>query len=343
MKKWISVLLVLAMVFGFAACGSKNTENQVPEGDKTVVSSHYPVTVTDQAARTVTIEKEPEKLVSCYYIGSSLLIALDLDDKMVGIEGKADKRAIYKLSAPRLTELPSVGSAKEFDLEGCAALKPDLVILPLKLKDTAAKLDELGIQTLLINPESSELLLETIDLVAEAANKTERAAELKSFIEKQQQLLKEKLADAEKPTVYLGGNSNFLSTAGRNMYQNGLIELAGGVNAAAGIEDTYWAEVDYEQILAWNPQYIVLASDASYTAEEILGNEALSLCDAVQNGHVIQLPSDVESWDSPLPSGILGSVWLAAQLHPEAFSAEECSSIIKEFYETFYGFTYAEK
>ena len=42
-------------------------------------------------------------------------------DKMVGIEAKADKRAIYKLAAPDLIELPSVGTAKEFDLEGCAA------------------------------------------------------------------------------------------------------------------------------------------------------------------------------------------------------------------------------
>ncbi|MFR6588965.1 MAG: hypothetical protein ACLURV_00685 [Gallintestinimicrobium sp.] len=34
---------------------------------------------------------------------------------MVGIEAKAGKRAIYKLAAPDLIELPSVGTAKEFD------------------------------------------------------------------------------------------------------------------------------------------------------------------------------------------------------------------------------------
>ena len=50
------------------------------------------------------------------------MIALGLDDKLVGVEAKADKRNIYKLSAPELTSLPSVGTAKEFDLEGCAAL-----------------------------------------------------------------------------------------------------------------------------------------------------------------------------------------------------------------------------
>ena len=30
---------------------------------------------------------------------------------------------------------------------------------------------------------------------------------------------------------------------------------------AGGIPDTYWAQIDYEQLLTWNPDYIILASD----------------------------------------------------------------------------------
>ena len=52
---------------------------------------------------------------------------------------QADSRPIYSLAAPELLELPSVGTAKEFDLEGCAALEPDLVVLPLKLKEDVYK------------------------------------------------------------------------------------------------------------------------------------------------------------------------------------------------------------
>lgn len=86
--------------------------------------TEYPVTVTDQAGRDVTIEAQPTRLVSGYYISTSALIALGLQDSLVGIEAKAASRPIYQLSAPQLLELPSVGSAKEFDLEGCAALEP---------------------------------------------------------------------------------------------------------------------------------------------------------------------------------------------------------------------------
>ena len=57
------------------------------------------------AGREVTLEKEPERIVSGYYISSSACIALGLSDKMVGIEDKSAKRPIYKLAAPALIDL----------------------------------------------------------------------------------------------------------------------------------------------------------------------------------------------------------------------------------------------
>ena len=61
-----------------------------------------------------------------------------------------------------------------------------------------------------------------------------------------------------------------------------------------------------------------------------------------ENKNVYQLPSKAEAWDSPVPSGILGAVWLANVLHPEQFSQEACEALIDEYYETFYGFTYSQ-
>ena len=125
------------------------------------------------------------------------------------------------------------------------------------------------------------------------------------------------------------------------MYQSDLIAQAGGVNVAAEIEDTYWVEVSYEQMLAWDPEYIILASDASYTVEDVLADPSLAGCTAVENGNVYQMPSDIEAWDSPVPGGALGALWMASKLHPEAVSEETVNETVTEFYETFYGFTYA--
>lgn len=356
MKKLISLLLVLTMLLSFAACGQTGkpeettpaateaavpaTEEVVPE--TTVALSHYPITVTDHAGREVVIEEESQKLVSGYYISTSLLIALDLDEKLVGIEAKANKRAIYALAAPELIDLPNVGTAKEFDLEGCAALEPDLVILPVKLKSAVETLEGLGIDVLLVNPENQELLTEMIHMIAAATNTEDKAEELLGFTAIQEGCLAETLAGAEAPSVYLAGNSSMLSTAGSAMYQSDMIRLAGGVNVAAEIEDTYWVEIDYEQLLTWNPDYIILASDAAYTVDDVLADPNLADCAAVVNGNVYQMPNKAEAWDSPVPSGILGALWLANVLHSDLLSDADCAAKIDEYYETFYDFTYSE-
>jgi len=337
MKKLLSLILVIVTVLTVSACGTSEKEADfVPD------SEYFPVTVTDQSGREVIIEENPQKIVSGYYISTSLLIALELDEKMVGIEAKADKRAIYSLSAPELIELPNVGTAKEFDLEGCAALEPDLVILPLKLKSAVETLEALGIDVLLVNPENQQLLTEMVNMIASATNTGVRAEKLLDFIESRKAELTETLEAALKPSVYLAGNSSMLSTAGSSMYQSDMISLAGGVNVASDIQDTYWVEISYEQLLAWDPEYIILASDASYTVDDVLKDKNLAECKAVKNENVYKLPSKAEAWDSPIPSGILGSVWLAGVLHPEQYSESDINAVIDEFYETFYGFTYSE-
>jgi len=317
------------------------TEAPVPTVSETT-PEHYPLTVTDHAGREVIIDEEPQKLVSGYYISTSLLIALELDDKLVGIEAKANKRAIYKLAAPELIDLPNVGTAKEFDLEGCAALEPDLVILPLKLKNAAETLEALGINVLLVNPENQELLTEMIHMIAAATNTEKRAAELLSFTSTQEQYLADTLAVSQPPSVYLAGNSSMLSTAGNAMYQSDMIRLAGGFNVAAEIADTYWVEINYEQLLTWNPDYIILASDATYTAEDVLNDPNLAACNAVVNGNVYQLPNKAEAWDSPVPSGILGALWLANVLHNDLLTDTDFLEKADEYYETFYDFTYSK-
>ena len=127
------------------------------------------------------------------------------------------------------------------------------------------------------------------------------------------------------------------------MYQSDMIRLAGGRNVAAEIPDTYWAEIDYEQLLVWNPEYIILASSAKYTPEDVLRDPNLAACSAVVNGNVYQIPADAESWDSPVPGSVLGAIWLANVLHPEQLTDTDCTAVMDTYYETFYDFTYSKK
>lgn len=318
MKKWfgmaLAVMLATAM---FTGCSSPATSGTAEES------------------------QPAQRIVSGYYITTSACIALGLEDRMVGIEAKADKRPIYKLAAPELLGLPSVGTAKEFDLEGCAALKPDLVILPKKLTEQAEILEGMGIKTLVVNPESMEELEDTIRSIAAETGTKDRAEELIGWYAAK----KEKLAgiagqtgDKERrPSVYIAGTSSVLRAATPQMYQNSLIEMAGGVNAAADLKDKGWADISYEQLITYDPEVMVVISEAEYTKEDVLKDSQLAGTAAVKNGSVYEMPSSFEAWDSPVPSGILGSMWLSSILHEGDYPFDEFREEAAEFYREFYG------
>lgn len=341
MKKRLSALvLALSMTLSLVSCGSPADENSSASSSAagTPEDTAFPVTVTDALDRSVTIETEPEKLVSGYYITTSMLIALDQADKLVGVEAKADTRPIYAEAAPHILDLPSVGTAKEFDLEGCTALQPDLVILPVKLKNVVPALEELGLTVLTVRPESREELDETITLLGTATGARDQAQALLDFNARTREQLADVLLDMKRPTVYLAGNSSYLSTAGIKMYQNDMLELGGGINVAAELEDDYWTEISYEQLLAGNPEVIIMASDAAYAAEELMADPQLAQLDAVKNGRVYHMDGDytLEAWDSPVPSTVLGSCWVAAQLYQSEETLKLFRGACSQFYQNFY-------
>lgn len=348
-NKWLAMLLAVVMVLSFAACGQEPAPAPQPEPTTDVT---YPVTVKDMAGREVTLEKQPERIVSGYYISSSACIALGLTDKMVGIEDKSTKRPIYKLAAPALIDLPNVGSAKAFDLEACIATEPDLVILPMKQKDTAQTLQEMGIATLLVLPESHEQLIEMFTLIGTATNTVKQAEKLISYYNTKLSAVTEltrDLADDEKPVVYLGSTSDILRTAPREMYQASLITTAGGKNAGDVLEGSSWTDIDNETFLTMNPDIIVIPTDnfavssPDYTAEDVMNNPTFSDVTAVKNSAVYQMPVGYEAWDSPVPSGILGTLWMLKTLHPELYPAEQFAADVNEFYTVFYGFSVNEQ
>ena len=322
MKKLISLLLALALI----ACAA-------------LALADYPLTVTDQTGREVTIEAQPERIVSGYYISTSACIALGLKEKMVAVEAKADSRNIYNLAAPELLSLPSVGTAKAFDLEACLAAEPQLVILPKRLSDAAASLAEFGIPALLVNPEDDALLTEMILLIGEAAGESERAQTLCGTLTAQLTLCAEMTAQTEKPTALVLGVGDYLHCAPGDMFQSTLLEKAGGVNAAAEMTGGSWAEISYEQLLAMNPQVLVVPAEAAYTAQDVLADPELAGLDAVKNGRVYAMPTAFEAWDSPVPSGVLGALWLASELHPDVYTREQYVSAATQLYTTYYGFT----
>ncbi len=335
-SKLLALLLLLTLLFSAVSCGGRDVDPDVDAGEKDTEPVTGPIVVTDPIGRTVTLEQPAARVVSCYYITSYATIALGAADRLVGIENKANTRPIYQMVDSKLLELPGVGTLKELSVETVAAQNPDLVLLPKKLSSYIEALEALGIPVLVVNPETDADLREMLTLIGQLLGVSEQAAKLIKFYDEKGS---DFTAPADKPSVLLLSNSSYLSAAPAAMYQNDVITLAGGANALAESTADYWQTLSYEEILALNPDYLVIPCGAKYTAQDIFADAALQDLSAVQNGHILSFPSSFEEWDSPIPSAILGILWLRSALNPTVYSHDAFRKDVTEFYETFYGFT----
>ncbi len=294
--------------------------------------------VRDQAGRELRFDAPAERIVSCYYISTATLVALGLEDSLVGIEMKADSRPLYALAAPQIVSLPAVGSGKGVNIEEIAALAPDVVLLPKKLKEDAGTLEALGIPTVVVNPESREEFEACVALLGRVCGAEEAAEALLNRYREMTAAVEDAVAGCDRPSVYIAAGSDFLTTYPASLYQSDLIEVAGGANVAAELDGDAKAAIGAEQLLAWNPDFIFIVADADYGVEDVTGDARFAALSAVQSGRVYAFPADIEAWDYPTPSSVLGQLYMASILHPDRVSAETFLAEATAFYADVFGF-----
>ncbi len=348
----ISFILSLLLLISILGCTSQTVEtpnlseessdgeseyNDDLSDENSSSSLEFPITITDHLNRSLTFDTPPQRIVSGYYISSSMLMALGLQDDVVGIEARPETRPLYTLASPDFLELPIIGSMRNLDLEGIISLKPELVVLSVRLHEAIDTLSSLGIPVIGINPESTELLFEALEMIGSITGTLEQAQSIQLFYEDRLNFISA-LDIVSSPSVYFAGNSDFLSTVSNKMYQHHMIEQAGGMNVTYAIDDTYWATISYEQLIVYNPDIIIIAPGASYTLDDLRENDNIKDLTAIQSNQVYQMPSSLEAWDSPIPSGILGTLWLASIIYDEQYPFDAFIEDVSSFYQLFYGF-----
>ena len=323
MKKILTLAMTLCLAASLVACSSKEATNTEPASNA--------ITVTDQAGRTVTLDKPAEKVISGYYISTSTIIGLGQEDKLVGVEMKADKRDIYKLAAPEVLDLPGMGNKKSFNVEAAAETKADLVILPVSLKDYVDKIEALGMKVLLINPETEDDYDEAVNMIAKVLGAEEQAKEYFAY---RDELFDTYIKDIEnEKNVYFAG-TEILRGAGSDMYQDDLLEEAEAENV---MDETGagWSTIDKESLLRMNPDVIFLEQDG-VTTDSVYQDASLANINAVKDQQVYVFPSSLETWDTPNLSSCLGTLWAYATLYPDQLSMDTVKQEAKDFYQKFY-------
>ena len=119
-------------------------------------------------------------------------------------------------------------------------------------------------------------------------------------------------------------------------YQTAMIAAAGGESVSADLTG-FWNDVNLEQVALWNPDVIFVPTYGGATVEAITESGEWAILDAVQSGHVYQLPMFISPWDTPLPDSILGIIWMAETLYPDQVDLN-CEYQAAYFYNMFYDY-----
>ena len=177
----------------------------------------FPVTVTDDAGREVTIDVAPQRIVSLAPANTEIVAALGLTDSLVGVTTYCDY-------PEEVTEMPQVGDFVAPNLEAIAAAEPDLVLATTGVQaDIVSQLEELGADVVAIDPQSLDAVFDSIVMVGAV---TGTAAEAEALTADMQADLDEIAAavSAEEPvSTFLEIAQDPLFTAGSGTLLDDLV------------------------------------------------------------------------------------------------------------------------
>jgi iron complex transport system substrate-binding protein len=320
----VPVLLLLVVAAACAPAPAASPEASPPATPSVSIAASpsptaaaYPVTLTDDARRTVTLEAEPERIVSLAPSNTEIVCALDACDRLVGVTDFDDY-------PPEVADVEKVVTFAEVDVEAVVGSEPDLVIAAgNELTPTAVieQLVELGLPVLTLYPESLDEIYADIELVGRALDRPDEAAGLVDDMEERVATVTDAVAGRDRPRTFYEVSvfEGVIYTAGAGSFLASLIETAGG-DPITG--DALATSIELEDLVAANPELILLGDatyDRSVTPETVAARPGWETMAAVQAGRVVPVTEDVVI-TRPGPRIVDGLEALARAIHPDAFS-----------------------
>lgn len=337
---WLVVMLLFASLLMMGGCQKSSEENKQ-------VTVPQERTITDQAGREVTLPLEVNRVVTTWRPCTFLVYAVGGEDKIVGIDEGSTKAPFTTAVYPEIANIAQVGDKKSgINVEAVVATKPDVVFVwSGEGTDTLIEqLEQQGIPTVVIIPESADDMKKATLLIGEIIGCSEQAEKVIKYYDDTLVMVAERLKDvpeAEKKTVYLAGAYGVLSSCGADFYQHYLVDKAGGINVAAELQGG-WKDVSAEQLVAWNPEVIIVDPYCKETVEDAVKmNPGLQSITAVQNKAVYSFPK-VGQWSFPIPQSAMGVLWLSQSLYPDKFADIDFAAEADQYYEEFFGVKYSE-
>lgn len=271
----------------------------------------FPVTITDDDGKTVTIEDEPLRIVSFVPSMTEILFALGLGERVVGNTTFCD----YPEEAKSVEK---VGEFANIDLEKVVGLSPDLVLATsLHYQTVAPALRERGITVAVFESTTVKGTLEQILAIGRLTGRSAEAEALVADMQARLDAITAKVAGARRPRVFWELDA-LLYSVGKGSIISDMIKHAGGDNIGDQLEGE-WPQFEMEALIAADPEIIILADhDFGETAEKVQARAGWSEMTAVKEGRIVEV-DDVNLISRPGPRIVEAVEYIARALHPDLF------------------------
>ena len=345
MKKLLSILLTLSMVFAMATCALAES---APETR----------TVVDVWNREVEIPYEVNSIVCLGSMGPRFAAYLDVVDMMVGAEDMdIEKMSVRFDYSPvyheQLKTLPSVGPGggsgeNNGYAEAIIQAQPDVIIAGFNEDDCNELQAQTGIPVVSIRYRTKGFIDEgfyrSMRVFAEVVGAQERCEEVLSYVDACKADLNDRtkdVPDEDKPRAYTGavtfnGRHGFAFTYvnfpaftavnALNVADVLLEERTGEAAAEAAASGKAYIgndgfEVDLEQIIAWDPDIVFLDPGNMDLVNDKYANNPgfFDSLRAIQEGQVYTMPSTNAAGPN-VTYLLLNAYYAGTILYPEQFA-----------------------
>ena len=308
----LSLVLAAALVMAVAGCAKPSDATGAAQGSIT-----FPMTVTDDLGRTITLDKAPERIVSLAPSNTEILFDLGLGDKVVGDTLYCDFPAAALGKA-------KVGGYSDIDIEMVISLAPDLILAEdIHKAEVIPALERLGFKVYALVPHDLDEIMGTVSTIGRLTGTSDKAKSIVADMQKRIKAITDKTAnlpDSRKPRVLYVIWQEPLMSSGSDTPIYEMITKAGGYSIVQNQEG--FPTLSLESVIAADPQVVICNVDFSFEGGDaplvfMQTEPRLKTISALASGKVYGINASLTN--RPVPRIIDGFEWMAAMIHPELF------------------------
>lgn len=229
----------------------------MPGTTASAAEADFPLSLVDDEGTSLTLEAEPQRIVSLSPANTEIVFALGADERLVGGTDFDDFPA-------EAAALPDVATFNGVVMEQLVDLEPDLVLAGgnnLTSAADIARMRELGYPVLVLYPPDVPAVLADIELIGQAIGETEAAEAMTAEMAADLGAIS-KIATATGPAPRTYYELDYFegTTYGPALdsFVADMVELAGGTAVTTG--DPKLFEMPLERLIEADPEVIVLGN-----------------------------------------------------------------------------------